>query len=397
MKKRFKSNLKVTTGVTFNKQIIIGVSFAIFIAIGVYIYLNVGNVENAKAATTHKSKMEKRGNWETATSWTSNVVPANGDNYEIEGTITRNGNLTIGNNQTLKIKAGDTLIIAGDLTLSNQAVLTIEDDAALVVRGDYTTHQQTNDQVQGGVLIVLGRFTFNGGGADILAAAGSKIYYDQTLNSPTYIDSRVSGAGELISINSLPNTLFEAVYGTPMPVTISDFSLTGQEDKIAVSWKSLQETEIKEYEVQKSTDGVSFRTIGSVEALGNETIDYAFEDKNPSKGVAYYRLAIVSYEDESEYSDVTHINYTGKIGELVVFPSVITGTDINFKGGDINNKNVKILVYDLSGKSVLAENINTSSEEVQTINFPKKLNRGNYYIQFVYDNLVKKEKFMVGE
>jgi hypothetical protein len=398
MKMQTRSNVSVKTRVSFTKKVVIGVSFAVFVAFGIYIYLNFGSAEGVKAATTRKSKAEKKGDWETAASWNSNILPGSGDNYEIEGTIMRNGDLSIGNAQTLTIKAGDTLIITGDLILSNKSVLNIEDDAALIIRGDYTTHQQTNDNVQGGILIVLGKLTFSGGAADIFATPASKIYYDQTLNNPSYVNPKISGGGQILNITAIPNSLFEASYGTPMPVVITNFSLQEKEASVGVKWESSLESEIREYEVQRSTDGVEFNTIGVVPAEGyEETTGYNFEDGNPSSGAIYYRLAIISHTDDMAYSNVTHIDYSGATSDLVVFPSVISGTDINFKGGDINNKKVQVRVYDLSGKSVLAESISTNSEEVQTINFPKKLNRGNYYIQFVYDNLVKKEKFMVAE
>jgi hypothetical protein len=80
-----------------------------------------------------------------------------------------------------------------------------------------------------------------------------------------------------------------------------------------------------------------------------------------------------------------------------VFPSVISGNDINFKGGDFQNKQVKVVVYDLNGRTVLANNFKTDGGEVQTINFSQKLKNGNYYIQIAYGTSVEKEKFIVAD
>ncbi|MBK8807888.1 MAG: hypothetical protein IPO21_15085 [Bacteroidales bacterium] len=98
-------------------------------------------------STTYKSKVEYKGNWESNSSWQGGLAPlsfSNNDVIEINGTITSNSSITVDKQITIKVKDGDTLIIAGTLNL------------------DYSSGSGLDMEVIGtGVVIVLGSLTTN--------------------------------------------------------------------------------------------------------------------------------------------------------------------------------------------------------------------------------------------
>jgi hypothetical protein len=310
----------------------------------------------------------------------------------IEGTLFRNGDLSIGNDQSLTIKAGDTLVVTGDLILANKAILNVEPNGALIVRGDYTTRQQTADAISGGgVLVVIGKITFNGGGSNIVAGPGSNVYYDHTLNGD--LSNLITGGGTHHNI-PVPNSLYELSYGYPMPVKISNFAAHIEDKSIHVKWKISETGSVSYFEIQKSRSGSEFKTVDEVLA-SEEDIDYQFVDPRPSSGKWYYRVALVNHDKSIEYSPITEISFIGDKNNLKLYPNICKGDEINFSGDDIQNKSVRVTVFDLTGRSVLQDEIETDENESYRINFNKKLDKGNYYIHFVYDNQIQKQKFIV--
>lgn len=394
MKKRSNSKLSMKTSTSIKRYIIAGLSFSIIIAVCCYIVLHFGNTEVAKAATpTHQSKVEKKGDWENNSSWKNDLVPPSTDNFVIDGTVRRNGDLNLGPNQTLTVSAGDTLIVTGDLTLSNTSVLTVEQNAALIVWENYSSGQQSQDIIQGGgTLIILGKISFtNGNNSNLIVNSGGTIYYDKTLNAD--IAGKIIGTeSSKQDIGQVPNSYYTFMNDGVLPVSLLGFTADVLNNKIQLNWETANEENVVSYEVQKSRTGVDFEKIGEIEALGSSL--YNFIDNKAKSGRLFYRIAMVNKDQTIKYSPITQLNFSSQ-SSVVLFPTISKGDEINFQGGDLLNKSVKVMVYDLNGKQILSNNIETNTGDTYKINFDKKLNRGNYFVHFVYDDQVLKEKFVV--
>jgi hypothetical protein len=95
----------------------------------------------------------------------------------------------------------------------------------------------------------------------------------------------------------------------PLPVTLTNFTaqLIGTE-AVALAWNTATEANTDRFEVERSTDGVSFTRIKSVMANGNSVsaLNYAYRDAILPAGAStlYYRLRIVDYDNSVVYSPV---------------------------------------------------------------------------------------------
>ena len=47
-----------------------------------------------------------------------------------------------------------------------------------------------------------------------------------------------------------------------LPVTLTSFSATKNNNSIALKWTTEKETDLKKYDVERSVDGINFFTIG---------------------------------------------------------------------------------------------------------------------------------------
>ena len=103
----------------------------------------------------YSSKNNCTGSWSTPTSWTPIwAVPQSaviGHNLDINGYITANGSLSFSGSSKLTIK--DTLVIKGDLTINDNNDLKIEDNGILIVLGNLTISLDTHIEANGYIIV----------------------------------------------------------------------------------------------------------------------------------------------------------------------------------------------------------------------------------------------------
>jgi hypothetical protein len=93
-----------------------------------------------------------------------------------------------------------------------------------------------------------------------------------------------------------------------------------------LSWAATNETTGRYYEIQRSSDGKTFTTIGSVPAVGTEeTADYNFPDNIPDSGAGswFYRLQIHDQANLS-FSPVREVNIAPAEKTFQIYPNPAT-------------------------------------------------------------------------
>ncbi|HEU4470855.1 MAG TPA: CehA/McbA family metallohydrolase [Flavisolibacter sp.] len=93
----------------------------------------------------------------------------------------------------------------------------------------------------------------------------------------------------------------------PLPVKLVDFKATLNNGRTLVSWKTSEEINSDYFEVERSANGLSYQSLGRVNANGNPS-DYSFTDLSPLGGTSYYRLKMADGDGSSEYSSPVAIN-----------------------------------------------------------------------------------------
>ena len=90
----------------------------------------------------------------------------------------------------------------------------------------------------------------------------------------------------------------------PLPVTWSFLDGYCQDGKNFLDWRTASELNNEGFEIQRSTDGVQFDSIGYVAGNGTSSLEhsYTFTDVNPVQGWNYYRLKQIDYDKKFEYS-----------------------------------------------------------------------------------------------
>jgi len=148
-------------------------------------------------------------------------------------------------------------------------------------------------------------------------------------------------------------------YDHPLPLILNSFSGNCENNSINLSWE-ISKTETSTYEIQKSIDGLHFTTIGSTNAIHNET-SFKYIDRNPYFGQSYYRLIVKGLESDA-YSEVISVRTCEKKSNAYIF-SPLTNSNIYIEvtTEKLSSTN-KFMLIDLSGKIILQETLTTNNK-----------------------------------
>ena len=116
----------------------------------------------------------------------------------------------------------------------------------------------------------------------------------QDLFGGVIIDKKMAGKDSIIIDNpgALDKLRMTATLSETVPVELTDFQAKVVRDHVDLAWRTESESNNLGFEIQKSSDGVTFSRIGFVPGAGTSTLphDYTFQDTELSRGTLYYRL-----------------------------------------------------------------------------------------------------------
>ena len=228
--------------------------------------------------------------------------------------------------------------------------------------------------------------TWDGGGAvEIFIDNVSKGIYQQNL--PPY-----SGAAKIASFTGLSNAAhtikfvtqstnftnvdyirYTVMTGTPL--TLVSFNGKATNNANALSWETKDEVNVKNFEIERSADGVQFKQIAVVNSKGGGI--YGAEDRTPPSGNNYYRLRMVDNDGNFTPSKTILIKDILKQGTgFTIYPNPVKDK-VTISPSDKSSL-VKVALFDLRGNKVFAKQI-VGTTEVSL----GSLAKGVYIIQLI--------------
>jgi hypothetical protein len=121
-------------------------------------------------------------------------------------------------------------------------------------------------------------------------------------------------------------TVFSQTNAGSLPLVLVTFNASlGANRQVVLSWTVQQQFTAETYEVEKSTDGLRWASIVTVNAAGisSRPVTYNAVDNTPLKGSNLYRLRISSTDGNTGYSIVKNVTVDAPVGtRLYPNPSV---------------------------------------------------------------------------
>ncbi|HAS43899.1 MAG TPA: hypothetical protein DCS93_25710 [Microscillaceae bacterium] len=163
---------------------------------------------------------------------------------------------------------------------------------------------------------------------------------------------------------------------TALPVDLLSFDAKLVGKKVKLDWVAVNERDIKQYEVERSTDGRTFKKIGVVLANGDErkTHRYNFVDPAPENGINYYRVRQVESSGSARRSRTIEVK-VAVTRSLEVFPNPARKfRDIQILVPAESGDKVDISVWDVKGNRTYSQsykNFNGAPITFGDLNLPK--------------------------
>jgi hypothetical protein len=330
------------------------------------------------------------GVWTNPVIWNEGVPPGQTVSFAthyIQHNVTVDGNLDLlaGGTLIIGVESGapNILSVSGSVSTALFSNIIIRSSGVLIINSNALNSLYGSIQVDG-ELIILGDFV-NLGTSGIAISESGKITVEGDLinngtidnNGTLEVSGEISGSGTIDGNN-------------PLPVELLSFDANQNEVGIIIVWVTATEENNHYYEIQRSTDALTFETLAIISGAGNsdKELTYTFTDTNPLEGTIYYRLKQVDYNGMFEIFDPVAVNYTKKEifanePEISLYPNPYTAGELTLELVNWNsNSSTTILVIDVSGKVVFNQAFNSLNENHIKLNESNlgKLPKGYYFL-----------------
>lgn len=166
---------------------------------------------------------------------------------------------------------------------------------------------------------------------------------------------------------------------TPLPIELTDFRADLVEDFVNVSWTTETEINNDYFLIERTTDGINYETVGTMEGAGNSVsqLNYSLIDQNPIVGLSYYRLTQFDYDGSSSKSDLKSVYYNPSDIELKLFPNPLLDDQVfvHIKGSTDNEYTFQ--VFDMTGRLVQNSKLSLFNG-TNSINLNPNMDNGAY-------------------
>ena len=182
-----------------------------------------------------------------------------------------------------------------------------------------------------------------------------------------------------------------AVLGTPLPLKFGNISAARKNQIVNVQWESLSEDNVDFYEVQKSSNGLSFTKAGVVNALGNNlpSYNYGWVDALPGSGAVFYRIKAVDNDGKYKYSSIVKVAPENANGGMRIYPNPVQANGrINMEAGALARGTYRVELTDMSGVRVYTRTLEHAGGSLtQNMELSSSLRTGTYILKFSGENV----------
>jgi hypothetical protein len=163
-----------------------------------------------------------------------------------------------------------------------------------------------------------------------------------------------------------------------VPIKLTDFNVTGTENKSLVRWSTTSEPGGTRYTLQRSLDTRNFSDIITYIGKGNNTNNYFYEDKQLQRGNLFYRIKISEVSGKISYSETILLKNQSNF-DISIYPNP---AENDFKVSiPAQFLPASIVLYNADGKVVHSL---TTMQPTAIIN--KKLPNGVYAVRVTGKN-----------
>ena len=216
-------------------------------------------------------------------------------------------------------------------------------------------------------------------------STGNGIYFiDQTTANSSNSTVQATQVLSFSGLTDLASSEFPSQ--STLPVTFGEVAVKKAGANAEISWSTLSEFNNSHFIVERSTDAVSFKTVGTVAAKGNSsfTQNYSFTDLAVSGTVIYYRIKQVDVDGTSSYSKTVALRIgNARINNYTVYPNPFV-SNIIVQIDAKEKEDVMIRINNLTGQTLITKRITVQAgNNIVVLDNLQQLQNGLYMIEVI--------------
>ena len=186
-----------------------------------------------------------------------------------------------------------------------------------------------------------------------------------------------------IAWETTPNTPINMI---TVPVQLVEFTAKNVDNKGQLNWEVTNEVNNAGFEIERSENGLDFRSIAWVEGSGNSEFSkqYSYLDDQLDKGKTYYyRLKQVDFNGSFNYSELVTLktnNRNFKLGEF--YPNPSSRENINVDIYTTGSSNWNLTIFDPNGVVTYREDLFLEAGQQRVHLSINHLDAGIYFAKF---------------
>jgi pectin methylesterase-like acyl-CoA thioesterase len=231
-------------------------------------------------------------------------------NGNVNGTVTGTAKSSLTDNEAAAYSYENVILRSGD-TWDPRMIAEAPDKPLNLV---LTNQKLTWDAVSYTRLYVISRDNV------VIGFSLTNEFTDNTATMGTNYSYKVQAASEYGAL-SLASDVVQV-----LPITGLTFNAKKVAQTAVLSWSTVTETNTLHFDVQRSEDGKTFKTIGRREAAGESsaTKSYTYTDFNPSTGFNYYKINAVDRDAQFSESEVRSLKFDLATATISIYPNPTT-------------------------------------------------------------------------
>jgi hypothetical protein len=204
----------------------------------------------------------------------------------------------------------------------------------------------------------------------------------------------VAGDGDDSQAGDYVYTTTQSVALGTLPITLASFEAiqTANPSIVLLKWQTATEANTSLFELQGSSNGTDWSSVGSVSAKGHSAnlLSYTFEDNRiihrATGANYYYRIKVIDKDGRYQYTDVKSIHLKNPAITIYRTSASVTNanTAINFRVLNNVSNTIRLSVVDASGRLLYAKTVITH-QGLNDVSIPADVTHsasGILYIRF---------------
>lgn len=158
-----------------------------------------------------------------------------------------------------------------------------------------------------------------------------------------------------------------------LPITLTNFWVACNNGNKVINFKTTPQVSAASYNIQTSTNGITWSTVATLQAVVNNTNTYQYTYNNAPSTAVYYKIVAVAANGNTSNSAIIKAACNASGNSVKVYPNPVNNTLwLTINNTTVTNANINILnakgALVLSQKTTLANGVNTIP--IQVANLP---------------------------